>query len=781
LLRHGGRHVQGIGGPARALKQDNRARIAGTRPSLTVVAAVSDPRRDSDGALAAAAAAARRATRLAVAFAALTALTLGLVALGAMVRAHGAGLACPDWPRCFGVWLPAMDVRVAFEWTHRLVAMAISLAFAALALVALRDPPLRVVLGAPLAVAALLLAVQVVLGGLTVLLGLAPWTVTAHLLTGTSFAAALLWIALSLRDAAAPRVRPALPTGARRALWIAAALLLVQIALGGMVSSHYAGLDCDEWPSCRDGVWFPSWEGGVGLHLLHRTNAWGVVAAIAAAYALARRHRGVARWLRAALWLVVAQVAIGVANVVLGLRVEVTALHTAVAAGMALAVAAALREARLRPVGDDGPRRRVVVVGAGFGGIAVARALADTPVDVLVIDRENYHAFLPLLYQVATSGLSAQDVTHPVRSILRPLPNARFRMGEVVAVHGAERAVEMDDGARVPYDALVIAAGSATEYFGNESIARASFGLHHVDDAIALRNHVLECLERAAQADDANEREALLGFVLVGGGPTGVELAGMLAELRRHVVPRDFPGLAPAMRVVLVEGRDRLLAAFPEVLTRRALEQVQELGVEVRLGALVESVDESGVRLRSGEEIRARTAVWAAGIRGEAIGARLGVPLGRGARVPVDATLAVAGLPDVYAIGDIALVRGMESLPQVAQVAIQQGRRVAGNLERALAGAPPLAFAYRDPGSMATIGRNRAVAHLFGVRLAGRLAWLLWLVAHIAFLAGFRNRAVVFVNWIYSYFTYDLGLRSIVGPRRARLAKRRTPTEADAA
>jgi NADH dehydrogenase len=220
------------------------------------------------------------------------------------------------------------------------------------------------------------------------------------------------------------------------------------------------------------------------------------------------------------------------------------------------------------------------------------------------------------------------------------------------------------------------------------------------------------------------------------------------------------------MRVVLVEGRDRLLAAFPEGLCRRALEQVRELGVEVRLDTLVESVDATGVVLKGGERLAACTVVWAAGIRGASVGAALGVTLGRGGRVPVEPTLALARHQNVFAIGDCALVRGAESIPQVAQVAIQQGQRVAGNVQRALVGEPPLAFHYRDPGAMATIGRDRAVAALFGVRFAGRLAWLVWLVAHIVFLAGFRNRLVVFVNWSYGYLTYDLGLRSIIGPRR---------------
>lgn len=732
--------------------------------------------REEDGARAA-----RLARRAAAAFLALTVVTLGLVVLGALVRAHGAGLACPDWPRCFGVWLPALDLRVGFEWSHRAAVGVVSTLFVVAGLFVVATRELRAAAWRPLAVAAALLAVQIVLGALTVLLALASWTVTAHLVTGTSFTAALLWTALSLRDRADPRPRPALPTGARRAVWLAALLLMLQLVLGGLVSSQYAGLDCNDWPSCRDGIWFPSWTGGTGLHLLHRTNAYLVVAAIVGAFAANRRHPGVARPLRVAAVLVLVQVALGIANVLLGLRVEVTGLHTLVAALLALALAVAVRETRLRPVGGDGPRKRVVIVGAGFGGLAATRALADTAVDVLVIDRQNYHAFLPLLYQVATSGLSAQDMTHPVRSILRSIPNARFRMGAVEAIDPAARTVTTDGGARIPYDFLLIAAGSETEHFGNQSVEQWAFGLHHVDDAIALRNHVLTCLERAAESEDANQRETLLGFVLVGGGPTGVELAGMLAELRRHVVPRDFPGLAAAMRVVLLEGRDRLLGAFPEPLTRRALEQVRELGVEVRLDTLVASVDESGVTLASGERLSAATVVWAAGIRGASLGARLGVPLGRGGRVPVEPTLALAGRPELFAIGDCALVRGDEALPQVAQVAMQQGRCVARNVQRALLGEPPLPFRYRDPGTMATIGRDRAVAALFGVRLSGRLAWLLWLVAHVVFLAGFRNRVVVFINWIYAYFTYDLGLRSIVGVRRSRDRARHTASEVDAA
>ena len=409
-------------------------------------------------------------------------------------------------------------------------------------------------------------------------------------------------------------------------------------------------------------------------------------------------------------------------------------------------------------------RPRVVVVGAGFGGLATIRALRRAPVDVLLVDRHNYHAFLPLLYQVATSGLTSQDIAHPVRPIVRDIPNARFRLAEIVGADFSAQQLVTATGEQISYDILVVAAGSTSEHYGIESVARYGFDLHEVEEAERLRNHVLGCLERADAATDPTRRAAELGFVVVGGGPTGVETAGALAELRRHVVPRDFPDLAESMRVILLEGRDALLGSMPPRLQKKALEQVSSLGVEVRFGAQVERLEADGVWLQGGELLPARTVVWAAGVRGAALATQLGLTERRDGRIPVGPTLEHARQRNVYVIGDLAVVEGAQDLPQVAPVAMQQGHLVGKNVARRLRGEEPRAFAYFDRGSMATIGRNRAVARTFGFQLSGRLAWWAWLLVHIVFLVGFRNRVSVFWNWTWNFFTYDRGLRAMVGP-----------------
>jgi NADH dehydrogenase len=416
------------------------------------------------------------------------------------------------------------------------------------------------------------------------------------------------------------------------------------------------------------------------------------------------------------------------------------------------------------------PRPHVVIVGAGFGGLAAARALAREPVRVTVIDRHNYHAFLPLLYQVGTAGLEPQDIAYPVRQILRRIPNAVFRLAEVTGADLAGRTLETEEGERIAYDRLILAVGSRTESFGVPGVSEHAFELHSIDEARAFRNHVLRTLERADWVRDAAERERLLRFVVVGGGPTGLEVAGQLAELRRHVVPRDYPGIdRDDVRVVLLEATGELLRAMPAELRASARRQLEELGVEVRLGAQVARVAADRVELADGTSLAARTVLWAAGVRAAALAEKLGLETGRGGRAVVGADLRAEAHPEVFAIGDAALVRGAEALPQIAPVAIQQGRAAARNIARSLAGQPPEPFRYRDQGQLATIGRSRAVANVFGLRFSGRTAWWVWLVVHVMKLVGFRNRAVVLVNWAYSYFTYDRGLRAIVGgdePRR---------------
>ena len=409
------------------------------------------------------------------------------------------------------------------------------------------------------------------------------------------------------------------------------------------------------------------------------------------------------------------------------------------------------------------PRPRIVVLGAGFAGLRAVRVLARAGEHVLWLDGRNYHTFLPLLYQVATAGLEPQAIVYPIRSFLRHFPDVEFRLARVAGGEAAERVLVTDDGERIAYEQLIVAAGGAAADFGVAGVREHAFDLYDVEDARALRNHVLRQLERAAVLPDGAERRARLTIAIVGAGPTGVETAGALAEFRRHVLPSDYRTIPPdTLRIVLIEARDAVLGTFAGPLRERARRDLQDFGVEVRLATSVARVSPDGVDLAGGEHLAAATVIWAAGIRAGDVAERLGLPTGRAGRIRVEPTLEVVGHPGVFAAGDVAIVEGSETLPQVAQVAMQGGAHAARNLLHRLRGEPLAPFVYRDKGAMATIGRSRAIAEIGRLHLAGALAWWAWLLLHIVMLIGFRNRLVVLVNWAWNYFTYDRGLRAII-------------------
>ena len=410
-------------------------------------------------------------------------------------------------------------------------------------------------------------------------------------------------------------------------------------------------------------------------------------------------------------------------------------------------------------------RPRVVVVGAGHGGLECIRALRSAPVDLLVIDRNNYHKFQPLLYQVATAGLDVDDITQSIRHIVRDQANVDVRLGAVVGADLDAKMVRLDDGTEVGYDVLVLAPGASVAYYGVEGAFEHGFPLKNIADAVDLRSHVLAQFEAAA-ADPSRIEAGALTVVVVGGGPTGVEMAGALRELVR-VLARDFPDLAvDRARIVLVDGSDAPLSGYADDLRAYTRETLESRGVEVRLGANAEAVSPDGVRLADGTEIAAQTTVWAAGVRAVPLADALGLEQTKGHRVVVDASLRVPGHEAVYVIGDAAGATDPDGdlYPQVAQVAIQQGRHVARLVaERVDGKAADTPFRYRDLGQMATIGRNAAVLELpNGFSLQGWFAWMGWLLVHVLKLVGFRNRVSVLLAWVYNYFTYDRGPRLIL-------------------
>jgi NADH dehydrogenase len=410
-------------------------------------------------------------------------------------------------------------------------------------------------------------------------------------------------------------------------------------------------------------------------------------------------------------------------------------------------------------------RPRIVIVGAGFGGLSAAHCLAGADADVMVIDRRNYHLFQPLLYQVATAGLSPAQIASPIRGILHRAANVHVMLGSVTAVDKERRVVAADDR-EVPYDYLVVATGARHSYFGHDDWERVAPGLKKIDDATLIRRRILTAFERAEQARDAEARRRFLTFVVIGGGPTGVEMAGAIAELAHVALRDDFRTINPRdARIVLVEAGPRVLPAFPPRLSESALRSLERLHVDVRLGTAVSQCDESGVVIGD-QRLEAATLIWAAGVTASSAAKRLGAQSDRVGRVKVGPDLSLPGHPEIFVIGDTAdAVDGNgQPLPGLAPVAKQQGAYVARLLRAKLKGAaPPPPFRYRNYGTLATIGRRAAVADFGWIKIDGTLAWLLWGLVHISFLIGFRNRLVVMLDWSWSYLTFQSGARLITG------------------
>lgn len=407
-------------------------------------------------------------------------------------------------------------------------------------------------------------------------------------------------------------------------------------------------------------------------------------------------------------------------------------------------------------------RPRVVILGGGFGGLWATRALASAPVQVTLVDRTNHHLFQPLLYQVALAGLSAPDIAAPLRQILRRQRNVTVLMDEARSIDLQARRVELAAG-NLDYDWLIVATGARHAYFGHDEWSENAPGLKTLGDALRIRRRMLAAFEAAERESDPAVQAQWLEFVIIGGGPTGVELAGTLAEIARHTLPREFRNCDPRRaRIHLVEAGLRVLASMPETLSERARRQLEKLGVDVHTGQAVTRIDADGVGIGA-QRIDARTVLWAAGVAASPLGATLGVERDRAGRVPVMPDLSLPSHPDVFVIGDLAsVVQDGKPVPGVAPAAKQMGAHVARVIRTRIAGRAAPAFRYRDYGNLATIGRMAAVVDLRGLRFSGAPAWLFWLVAHIFFLIGFRNRLVVMAEWIWSYFTYQRHARIII-------------------
>jgi NADH dehydrogenase len=413
---------------------------------------------------------------------------------------------------------------------------------------------------------------------------------------------------------------------------------------------------------------------------------------------------------------------------------------------------------------DGKQKPRVVIVGAGFGGLTAAQRIARLPVQVTVIDRKNHHTFQPLLYQVATAGLSPGEIAAPIRWILRAYPNVEVLLEEVVDFKLEQKQV-VTKGQLLDYDYLVVASGASHAYFGHQEWEPLAPGLKSIEDALEIRRRVLLAFELAERQAVEGKSATPLQFVVVGGGPTGVEMAGTLAEIARHAMNHEFRNIQPQQtKILLIEGSPRVLAAYSENLSHKAEEQLHRLGVDVRTSSVVTQIEPGAVWV-AGERIPAAVVVWAAGVAASPLGRKLGVPVDRAGRVQVQPDLSIAGHPEVLVIGDLAALDGENGkpLPGVAPVAMQQGGWVAETIARDLKHQPRRPFRYRDKGSLATIGRAAAVAQFGKFELSGYFAWLAWLFVHILFLIGFRNRIIVMINWAWAYLTYQRGARLITG------------------
>lgn len=420
----------------------------------------------------------------------------------------------------------------------------------------------------------------------------------------------------------------------------------------------------------------------------------------------------------------------------------------------------------IEPNIPESPLPRVLIIGAGFGGINLVKALKNKPFQVVLINNTNYHLFQPLLYQVATAGLEASSIAFPVRGIFAHKKNFIFRLAEVTKIQAEKHYIETSIG-NIPYDYLVIATGSTSNFFGNENFAQLGKGMKSLYEAIGLRNFGLQGLENTLLLTDYQEKEVALNIVIVGGGPTGVELAGALAEFRKKIFPKDYPELSPdLMSIYLIEASPELLDHMSDSASKATYEYLTKMGVQIKLNTRVEDYDGTKAYLSDNTTIDTKYFIWSAGVKGNAPEGLAEEVIARGTRIKVNGFNQMLGSENIFAIGDVAQIATDPDLPRghpmLAQVAIQQGKLLGDNLVRIENKQKPVLFKYKDKGTMATIGRNKAVADVGNMHLTGFIAWVIWMVVHLMFLMGFRNKVVVFINWVYSYFTYDRGTRILL-------------------